>query len=82
MTLQEITRGYESIIVFVGDDEVIITWNHSLILNAYLNTYECEGKDNYLSLATHTLESVPPYLEVCKKAEEWYLSGTRRSWKG
>ena len=77
MTLQEIMRGYESIIVF-GGDEVIITWNHSLTLNAY----GCVGDDDYRSLATHTLESVPPYLEVCKKAEEWYHPGTRRSWKG
>lgn len=67
MTLQEIMNGWEKIVVFAGD-EVIITWNKSLMLQAWGHV---RGQE-YKALSFRILEEVPDLTDACLRAESFY----------
>jgi hypothetical protein len=79
LKLSDIMSGYAAVVVFAGD-EVIITWNHSLTLQAWgevaRRDREALEPGHYNTLACRTLESVPTILEACQAAERMYQGHT------
>jgi hypothetical protein len=68
MKLEDVLNGYSKVVVFSGHD-LIITWNHSLMLQAYGLV---EGEYHELGIS-RTFMQVPETLsEVCEAAERFY----------